>query len=109
MALLKKAGIWGLRFQIEHKRGFYRTLSAFYFPPGSLDSWCQARVPTGRARKKDPGATFTSFLVDHISHALSPLAPPGLKCVLCDSTEGNRSEAHSQFPPDLAARACPLC
>ena len=31
MALLKKAGIWGLRFQIEHKRGFYRTLSASTF------------------------------------------------------------------------------
>lgn len=76
MALLKKAGVWGLRFQIKHKRGFYRRLSAFYFPPGSLDSWCQARVPTGRAPKKDPGCHISrASLVDHIHMHCCRLSP----------------------------------
>lgn len=110
MALLKKAGVWGLRFQIKHKHVV--STEHFLLSTFLLGVWIlrvRQECLQDEHLRKTPGATSHTLPWGRTFHMVLPLDPPGLKCVLCDSTEGNHPETHSQFPLDLAVCACPLC
>lgn len=99
MALLKKAGVWGLRFQIEHKHVVSTEhLLLSTFPLGGWMLGVRQECLQDEHLRKTPGAashTLPWWMTFHMHCChLSP------RCVLSDSTEGNQSEAHSQ---------CPLC